>query len=372
MPDGTDAQLIKESFAQVEPVADQVAAHLYAQLFVERPELRDMFPVIMNVQRERLVAALTRIVQGMAHPETLSEYLQQLGRDHRRFGVRPEHYSALGDALVASLREYSWGHWTPRVEQAWRAAYDKATAVMIAAAARSARHTPDFWTAEVLAHDRRTPDIAVVTVRPGEKLEFTPGQYVSVETPRWPRMWRPYSMANTPRSDGTLEFHVSAVPGGWVSRGLVHHGRVGDRWRLGHPMGSFQVDRASTRAILCVAAGTGLAPVKALIEDLARRNEERPVRVFVGARFQEDLYDLPAMVRLTEEFSWLNVTPVVCDDPGYLGECGQLSEVVARQGPWTDHDVLLSGWTEQIRPTAARLRELDVPAPRIRVHTFDP
>ena len=80
-------------------------------------------------------------------------------------------------------------------------------------------------------------------------MPYRAGQYVSVETPQRPRLWRYLSPANAPRDDGRLEFHVRAVPGGWVSRSIVAHSRVGDTWRIGPPMGRMQVDRAT-------AAGT--------------------------------------------------------------------------------------------------------------------
>src|SRR5689334_8105143 len=94
-----------------------------------------------------------------------------------------------------------------------------------------------WWYAEVVAHDLRTPDVAVLTLRPDQPYPFLAGQYTSVETPWWPRIWRHYSFASTPRSDGLLTIHVKAVPGGWVSNALVHRARPGDVIRLGPATG---------------------------------------------------------------------------------------------------------------------------------------
>ena len=73
----------------------------------------------------------------------------------------------------------------------------------------------------------------MVGVRTDEPVPYRAGQYVSVETPQRPRLWRSLSPANAPSPDGLLEFHVRAVPGGWVSRAIVAHSRVGDTWRIG-------------------------------------------------------------------------------------------------------------------------------------------
>lgn len=44
-----------------------------------------------------------------------------------------------------------------------------------------------------------------------------------------------YSMANAPRPDGTLEFHIRAAGGGWVSGALVRRVKAGDMLRLAAP-----------------------------------------------------------------------------------------------------------------------------------------
>ena len=100
------------------------------------------------------------------------------------------------------------------------------------------------------------------------------------------------------------------------------------------------LDRNSTRDIVCVAGGTGLAPIKALIEELTRYNRTRWVHVFFGARDRDDLYDLAALSRLAARYPWLSVVPACSEDPSYFGEQGNISEVVARYGPWDDARLL--------------------------------
>ena len=92
------------------------------------------------------------------------------------------------------------------------------------------------------------------------------------------------------REDGTLDFHIRAVDGGWVNRAIVAHSRVGDTWRIGPPMGRMHVDPASGRELLMVTGGTGMAPIKALLEDISQRPEQPRTQVFVGGRAWDDLY----------------------------------------------------------------------------------
>src|ERR1700754_3463625 len=105
-------RLVKESFSVVEPVAEQATAYFYGRLFAENPHLRGMFPPAMDVQRDRLFGGLTRIVWSLDSPDGMASYLGQLGRDHRKYGVMPEHYTAIGSALLATARRFAADVWT--------------------------------------------------------------------------------------------------------------------------------------------------------------------------------------------------------------------------------------------------------------------
>jgi NAD(P)H-flavin reductase/hemoglobin-like flavoprotein len=361
----TLAVLLKESWSHVEDRADDLVNHLYARMFLEDPNLRDLFPVAMTEQRSRLIHGIVSIIQTVDDPDALSAHLGALGRSHRRFHVEPQHYGIVGTALLESLKEYAGDHWSIEYDQAWRDAYDLMATQMLTAAERNSR-TPAYWHAEVIGHERRGRDIAVVLCRPLTSFSYQAGQYVHLETPQQPRLWRPFSIANAPRPDGTIEFHVRAPRGGWVSSALVRRLAVGDMIRIGPPAGRMILDRESEREIVCVAGGTGLAPIKALVEELTRFNHTRWVHVFVGAKDRDDLYDLPALNRLAGRYPWLTVVPACSEDPGYVGERGPINEVVERYGPWSDHDFFVCGSAEMVKATVGSLAGLGVPARRVR------
>ncbi|GAA3042805.1 globin domain-containing protein [Streptosporangium longisporum] len=347
-------RLVKESFALVEPVASKAAAYFYGRLFAENPHLRAMFPPAMDVQRDRLFGALTRIVWSLDSPDGMASFLGQLGRDHRKYGVLPEHYTAIGNALLATVRRFAAEVWDSEVEAAWVSAYTAAANLMIEAAEAASGVSPAWWPAEVIDHERRTPDIAVITLRLAQEMPYLPGQYVTVQTPRWPRVWRTFSIANAPRPDHTVRLHVRAISGGWVSTTLVQHTRIGDTLTLGPPIGTM-VPTDSGRDLLCVAGGTGLAPIKAIVEHVIASGRRRNVHLLHGARTARELYDLTDLTRMEEGFPWLRVIPVVSDEPGYDGMRGRVAEAMERFHSWADHDAYVCGPPAMVCETVQRL-----------------
>jgi NAD(P)H-flavin reductase/hemoglobin-like flavoprotein len=362
------SRLLKESWTLVEEQQDKLASHFYARMFLSNPQLRDLFPVQMDVQRARLLGAIVSAVQTVDDPERFDEYLRSLGRDHRKFHVSPDHYDIARDSLIEALREFGGEQWSLEYDQAWRDAYDRIAATMLRGADEDTN--PAYWHAEVLHHERRSRDIAVFTCRPLQPLEYEAGQYVSLECNYQPRLWRLYSPANAMNKDNTLEFHVRAVGGGWVSSALVRRLQPGDMVRLAAPMGSMTPDRRSTRDIVFVAGGTGLAPIKAMVDELTKFNRNRWVHVFFGAKDREDLYDLEALNELATRNPWLSVIPACSEDPSWDGEQGNISQVIARHGPWDNHDVFVSGSPAMVKGTLRTLAEMQVPSMRIKYDAF--
>jgi NAD(P)H-flavin reductase len=311
-----------------------------------------------------------KIVSQVDNAHELTGFLQGLGRDHRKFGAVAEHYGAVRDSLLATLEHFSGPEWSAELAADWMGAYRLVAGVMTAAAARDEEVHPAWWRGTVLSCERRGFDIAVLQVRPEPRLEFAAGQSVAIECPRRPRLWRYYSMANAPREDGTVEFHVRMIDGGAVSMALTDGQVVGQELRLGPPVGALTLDASSGRDIVMVAGSTGLAPLKALAQQVARMAEPPRVHMFFGARTAEELYDLPALDKMAGEHSWLTVVSVTTADPRFAGEKGPVADVVARRGSWAGHEAYLAGPTEMVAAVAARLAAAGTPPGRIHVEDF--
>ncbi len=151
-----------------------------------------------------------------------------------------------------------------------------------------------------------THDIVGLTLR--AELEFIPGQYIEVHVPGDERARRSFSIANLP-GEGRLELIIKRYPGGRFSS-LLHTTRPPPaRLRFTGPYGSFRL-RQSERPILMVAGGSGMAPILALLRQLARDGCERPVRFYYGARSDRDLFSRPLIASLGERLADFRFVPV--------------------------------------------------------------
>ncbi len=365
-----DAARLKENFARVAMHGDEVALFFYSDLFLRHPETRDLFPVSMAAQRDHLLQALAGIVADLDNAERLTQFLRGLGRDHRKFGTLAGHYKPVGTSLLATLAHFSGPAWTPELAADWQSAYALMAKVMTEAAAEDEKVNPPFWSATVLSHEIRTFDTSVFRVITQDGLEYRPGQSVAIECDLRPRVWRFYSIANPPREDATLDFHVRMIGGGVLSPALARSLAPGSPLRLGPPVGTLTFDPGSARKVLLVAGSTGLAPLKAIAGQIAGLPDPPQVHMFVGAQHPEGLYDAPDLDRLGEDSPWLTITPCVSADPDYPGERGTLPDVVARSGSWADHDAYVAGPAPMVEAMAARLASLGVPSGQIHVEDF--
>jgi NAD(P)H-flavin reductase len=365
-----DIPAMRANFAKAAATGDEAPLYFYSHLFLSHPETRQLFPVSMAHQRDRLFAALGDVVARVDDLEALVPILQQLGRDHRKFGTLAAHYPAVGGSLLATLEHFD-DAWSPELAKDWTEAYTLVAEVMIEAA-DAAQEQPAWWEADVVGHERRTIDVAVLQVRPRTRYDYTPGQSVSLETDLRPKLWRYYSPANAPRPDGLLEIHVKARDGGPVSSALVRRVGVGDVLRLGPPLGHLALDAGSDRDLLLVAGGMGLAPLKALIDQVARTGPARRVDLFVGFRTEDQIYDRADLQRLEQDNPWLTVTYAVSDDKSSALEQGDVGDVVLRHGPWLSREVCVAGPAVMVEDTVSRLVQHGVPPQRMSSEVFAP
>jgi NAD(P)H-flavin reductase/hemoglobin-like flavoprotein len=365
-----EIHLVRTSLAIVAPSAEDLTIYFYAILFARFPQVRPLFPDNMDVQRDRLLRGLLRIIDLVDDPDNLLRFCSRLGRDHRKFGTLEDHYPAVGECLLASLARYAGTAWNNEMAAAWTHAYTLASRVMILAAADDTRLRPATWQAQIIRHEHRGNGIAEITILPDLSYPYRAGQYVSMETPWYPRTWRHYSPAHPPRADNTLTFHVRAVPHGQVSNALVYHATLGDTVRLGPPQGEMTLAAAGDHNLVCVAGGTGLAPIRALIEEAALSGREKYVDLFVGARTAEELYGLDDMLRMAQRHHWLSVRAAVShqDIPGPQGT---LSHVLHGFGPWYGYEAFVCGPPAMVTTAIHTLLQHDMPSAHIHYDPID-
>ncbi len=149
----------------------------------------------------------------------------------------------------------------------------------------------------------RTPRITEFVLRPlGEPMRFWPGQFIKLGDTSRGIPLRSYSLAGAPQHDGELRLQVTRVdaaaadsPEGRTSRWLHDEVQLGDQLRFSGPHGTFIGDPSVDTPVLCLAAGSGLAPILSLTEAALRRGYAQPVTLMFSAREAADLYDLGLM-----------------------------------------------------------------------------
>jgi hemoglobin-like flavoprotein len=131
--------LVKETWLKVVPMADAAARLFYDRLFEIDATTRPLFKTTdLAEQRRKLIQALTVVVQGLDHLDTLVPTIADLGRRHAQFGVTDAHYDTVGAALLWTLEQGLGSAWTPEVKVAWSCAYALLADVMRGAAGEPA------------------------------------------------------------------------------------------------------------------------------------------------------------------------------------------------------------------------------------------
>lgn len=177
-----------------------------------------------------------------------------------------------------------------------------------------------------------THDIRIVQLEQldGGPLVYSAGQYARVAFLDQPE--RDYSLASRP-SAPLLEFHIRNMESGpslYVSTGL----RVGDRARVRGPFGSTYLRTEHPGAILTVAGGSGLAPMKAIVEEALAQGLTQPIHLYFGARDERDVYLEDHFARLAREHPNLRFVPVLSEAAGPTSRrTGLVTDAIAADFP---------------------------------------
>lgn len=156
-------------------------------------------------------------------------------------------------------------------------------------------HPARIVKATVVAIEDLTHDIRRLRLKPAKPLAFSPGQYVQLQFT--PEHARPYSMAGL-AGDGELEFHVRRVPDGRVTGYIAEVLTVGDAVRVSGPLGTAYLRQKHEGPMLCVAGGTGLAPILSIVRGAVAAGMANPIHLYFGVRSPRDVYGLPWLEQL--------------------------------------------------------------------------
>jgi ferredoxin-NAD(P)+ reductase (naphthalene dioxygenase ferredoxin-specific) len=195
--------------------------------------------------------------------------------------------------------------------------------------------------ATVVGIEPLAADIRRLLLKPAKPLAFSPGQYAQIAFT--PAHARPYSMAGLP-CDELLEFHVQLMPKGRVSSYIAGQLKVGDAVKVSGPLGAAYLRQQHNGPVLCVAGGTGLAPVLSVVRGAVAAGMRNPIHLYFGLRSPRELYGMAWLEHLRRVHPALQVHVVLASgaDPA-TQRCGLVTQAIA-----LDH-ASLRGWHVYLR-----------------------
>ncbi len=183
-------------------------------------------------------------------------------------------------------------------------------------------------------------DVAILKLQlpAAERFQFLAGQYIEFLLKDGQR--RAYSIATSPDQEGPLELHIRHLPGGVFTDfvfGVTNPAlKEKDILRFEGPMGSFFLREDSKKPIIFLAAGTGFAPIKSIIEQMQAKKIERPIYLYWGGRRPSDLYLSDLCKTWEKEIPNFQYIPVISDglpEDAWQGRTGSVHQAVMQDHP---------------------------------------
>lgn len=235
-------------------------------------------------------------------------------------------------------------------------------------------HPIRHMTCTVTGLDQATHDIRIVrlAIERGGPFDFSAGQYAQVTFDDLPP--RDFSMASRP-GDPVIEFHIRTTPGGAVSPYVASQLAVGEAVKVEGPYGAAHLRGGHRGPIVALAGGSGLAPIKAIVEEALANDMRQPITLYFGARAERDLYLESHFVALTEEHKNLTFVPVLSepDEPpadnrarrtGYLADAlaADFADLDGAKAYLAGPPVMVETCTEALRKLGVRRQDVHADA----------
>jgi len=202
--------------------------------------------------------------------------------------------------------------------------------------------------------DEVAPDVRRLVIALDEPLAFNAGQYVLLDLPGGDQ--RPYSIASPPSSDKLIELHVKRSENGmatdrWVFSSL----EPGHEVTLSGPYGRFSFRPLRTQPVLLLGSGTGLAPLKSMVQHIAERGGEHQVTLYHGVGTAADLYDREFFEDFAARHEWFTYRPALSRED-FDGRCGRVPALLAQDYPRAGgHVAYICGRPEMVDDTMKAL-----------------
>lgn len=225
-----------------------------------------------------------------------------------------------------------------------------------------------------LTHDIK--EVRLALIDPPE-IEMTAGQFIQFQVPEYELtdepVYRAYSMASVPSDNKHIELEIRLVPNGICTTYVHTYLKEGDTVLLNGPYGDFYL-RETERPIICIAGGSGMAPIKSILLDMAERGSTRKAQYFFGARSKRDLFLVEEMRELEKRMPSFSFIPALSEpapEDAWEGKTGLITDVVAQLAEdAAEAEAYLCGSPGMIDACVKVLTELGVPEERIYYDKF--
>lgn len=183
-----------------------------------------------------------------------------------------------------------------------------------------------------------THDIKEVTLRLVEPdvIDFKAGQFIQFRVPEYEltdeAVYRAYSISSKPSDDQIVELEIRYVPNGICTTYVHQHLQEGDEVTINGPYGEFFL-RETDREIIMIAGGSGMAPIKSILLDMAEKGIDRKAKYFFGARSKKDLFLVDEMEALEEQMPNFKFIPSLSqpeEEDQWDGETGLITQTVEK------------------------------------------
>jgi ferredoxin-NADP reductase/ferredoxin len=236
----------------------------------------------------------------------------------------------------------------------------------------------DLQSHTVVVESYRPLNLSVAEVRfyvGTEGFAYRPGQYMIFPVPNLPHpIRRSYSIATPPSDANHFEVCVRAVAGGAGSN-FIHRLRPGQTLNVEGPFGDFVLDEDSSRDILMIATGTGMAPIKSMLMHLLERRSSRRVRLFFGLRHESDLFHTDLLRGLKAHYPGFEYRIILsrADPEIWSGPRGRVTDLIDKYVTGDDaarSEAYICGGRPMIDSCVGRLKDLGFPEDAIKYERF--
>lgn len=302
-------ELVKATVPILREHGVALITHFYKRMLTGNPELQNVFNNAHQArghQQQALAGAVLAYAENIDNPSVLLNAVKHIAAKHCTIGIRAEQYGIVGKHLLASIREVLGEVATDELIDAWAAAYGQLADILIGVEGGIYKEQTmaeggwSGWRPFVVERKvQETENVTSFYLKPADKgtvSAYKPGQFISVRVylPELGIMQpRQYSLSRASLQNNGMRISIKRIdaacdkPAGLVSNHLHARVNIGDMIDVSAPTGAFYL-KEGNNPVMLVSAGIGITPILSMLQDIAAKNPQRPVKFLHVTRTVED------------------------------------------------------------------------------------